>query len=262
MMFAATRAPTGSNRQGFRFVVLTDSPVAMKAKHLLGEVARAAWTDKRRSDQYDNGSGAQGDSPKARMAATMDHFVDHFDEVPCVVLACLERHRAPVVTEGASVYPAVQNLLLAARSLGYGGVITMWQAGVQNFATCSASLRKLRCTAPFPLAVQRVAVTVRCDDARWVRWCLATRGEYHRHGRLTHQEHSSRRLVRRQHQLGVRRDNVKLACQLDAVVGDGPHPNGRKNLYTQKICSLRRCQPSRTYAPRCACSCGAGYCDC
>jgi nitroreductase len=132
MLFAATRAPSGSNRQGFRFVVLTDSPRSVRAKQLLGGVARAMWADKRAADGYDSGSGVRPDSPKARMAATMAHYVDHFDESPCVVLACLERHRAPTVSEGASVYPAVQNLLIAARALGYGGVITMWQAGVEE----------------------------------------------------------------------------------------------------------------------------------
>jgi nitroreductase len=137
ILFAATRAPSGSNRQGFRFLVLTDSEVALQAKALLGGVARAAWGEKRSADGYDTGSGARPDSPKARMAATMAHFVDHFHESPCVVLACLERHREPTVTEGASVYPAVQNLLIAARVLGYGGVITMWQAGVED------ELRKL-----------------------------------------------------------------------------------------------------------------------
>jgi nitroreductase len=132
IMFAATRAPSGSNRQGFRFVVLTDGEVALKAKHLLGDVAKAAWADKRVADRYDEGSGVTADTPKSRMAASMDHFVDHFHEAPCVVLACLVRHRQPVFTEGASVYPAVQNLLLAARALGYGGVITMWQAGAEE----------------------------------------------------------------------------------------------------------------------------------
>jgi nitroreductase len=131
MMFAATRAPSGSNRQGFRFVVLTDGIVATQAKQLLGDVAKATWADKRVSDGYNSGTGSQSNSPKARMAATMEHFVDHFHEAPCVVIACLVRHRAPVFTEGASVYPAVQNLLLSARALGYGGVITMWQAGAE-----------------------------------------------------------------------------------------------------------------------------------
>ncbi len=132
IMFAATRAPSGSNRQGFRFLVLGDDPTAMQAKRLLGDVAVSLWSDKRVADRYDEGSGSQLDTPKARMAATMEHFVDHFHEAPIVVLACLVRHRAPVVTDGASVYPAVQNMLLAARALGYGGVITMWQAGAED----------------------------------------------------------------------------------------------------------------------------------
>jgi nitroreductase len=132
IMFAATRAPSGSNRQGFRLLVLTNDEVSRQAKALLGGVARAVWEDKRLADGYDRGSGGVAASPKARMAATMEHFVDHFHEAPCVVLACLIRHRGPVVTEGASVYPAVQNMLLASRALGYGGVITMWQGGVES----------------------------------------------------------------------------------------------------------------------------------
>jgi nitroreductase len=66
------------------------------------------------------------------MAATMQRFVDRFDETPVVVLACFQRYREPHITEGASVYPACQNLLLAARALGYGGVITMWHAFVED----------------------------------------------------------------------------------------------------------------------------------
>jgi nitroreductase len=66
------------------------------------------------------------------MARSMQHFVDHFEETPVVVLACLQRYRDPNPYEGASVYPAVQNLLLGARALGYGGVITMWHQLVER----------------------------------------------------------------------------------------------------------------------------------
>jgi nitroreductase len=62
----------------------------------------------------------------------MQHYVDHFEVVPVVVLVCLVRHRAPDPYEGASVYPACQNLLLAARALGYGGVLTMWHHAVER----------------------------------------------------------------------------------------------------------------------------------
>jgi nitroreductase len=132
MLFAATRAPTGSNRQTGRFLLLRDDPAAREAKALIGGAARAAWEAKRTSDGYETGSGADPGSPKARTAAAMEHFVDHFHEIPVVVLPCLVRYRPPHPSEGANIYPACQNLLLAARALGYGGVITMWHAPVEN----------------------------------------------------------------------------------------------------------------------------------
>jgi nitroreductase len=132
MLFAATRAPSGSNRQPFRFVVLRDGPTAREAKALLGDGFRSIWAAKRQADGYDEGSGADADSPKARMARTMERFVERFADTPVVVLACLRRYRAPTPTEGASVYPACQNLLLAARALGYGGVMTVWHAAVED----------------------------------------------------------------------------------------------------------------------------------
>jgi nitroreductase len=126
MLFAATRAPSGSNRQPFRFVVLRDGPRAVEARALLGETFRSMWSGKRAGDGYDRGSGADPASPKARMAATMQHFVDHVDEAPVIVLACVEHWRGGDFSEGGSVFPACQNLLLSARALGYGGVMTLW----------------------------------------------------------------------------------------------------------------------------------------
>jgi nitroreductase len=125
VLFAATRAPSGSNRQPFRFVVLTDGPVATEAKRLIGEGAKRFWAAKRAEDGYDRGSGADASSPKSRLARTMQYYVDSFESVPVLVLACYVRYRAHTAhTDGASVYPACQNLLLAARALGYGGVLT------------------------------------------------------------------------------------------------------------------------------------------
>jgi nitroreductase len=126
LLFAATRAPSGSNRQPFRFLVLADGPKATEARRLIAAGARAAWEVKRVADRYDAGSGADDRSPKALMARTMEAYVDHLDEVPVLILACLIRYRDGNPVEGASIYPACQNLLLAARALGYGGVMTSW----------------------------------------------------------------------------------------------------------------------------------------
>lgn len=130
LLFAATRAPTGSNRQGFRFVVLRDTPTAVQAKALLGIAFRQGWSEKAKTDGF--GDSVDHDSRRARTARAMQHFVDHFEEIPVVVLPCMQRHRRPTPTEGASIYPACQNLLLAARALGYGGVMTVWHTFAED----------------------------------------------------------------------------------------------------------------------------------
>jgi nitroreductase len=154
IIFAATRAPSGSNRQPFRLVVLTDSEKARKAKKLIKKGAQRVWQSKRNADQYDARSGQKPDSPKARLARTMDSYVENIDRAPVLILPCLVRYRAPSPMEGASVYPAVQNLLLAARALGYGGVITGFHGSVERelksllgiptevFISCTVTLGK------------------------------------------------------------------------------------------------------------------------
>ena len=132
ILWHATRAPSGSNRQPVRFVVLRDGPGARAAKALLGQAFRAGWAEKAGAEGYDSGSGADPTSPKARQAAAMARFVDRFEAIPVVVLATVAPHRAPELAMGASVYPACQNLLLAARALGYGGVVTMWHGYVER----------------------------------------------------------------------------------------------------------------------------------
>ncbi len=126
ILWHAGRAPSGSNRQPFRFLVLRDGPNARAAKSLLGQSFRDGWDAKRSGTE-----GERGYRP-SRFADAMQHFVDHFESVPVVILVCLERYRAPGPYEGASVYPACQNLLLAARALGYGGALTMWHLGVED----------------------------------------------------------------------------------------------------------------------------------
>ena len=127
ILWHAGRAPSGSNRQPFRFLVLRDGPNAQSAKAVLGAAFRAGWNAKRQNDGY----------RPSRFADSMQRYVDRFEQTPVVVLVCLERYREASPYEGASVYPACQNLLLAARALGYGGALTMWHLGVE------AELREL-----------------------------------------------------------------------------------------------------------------------
>jgi nitroreductase len=127
VLWAATRAPSGSNRQPFRFIVLRNGPPAAEARRLLGDAARRMWGSKRATDGYEWGSGVDPDSAKARMARTMGHYTEHLAGAPVIVLACLRRYREANPFEGSSVYPACQNLLLAARAVGLGGVLTQIQ---------------------------------------------------------------------------------------------------------------------------------------
>jgi nitroreductase len=108
ILWHAGRAPSGSNRQPFRFLVLRDGERARSARTVLGEAFRVGWAAKRESDGY----------RATPFAASMQRYVDSFEVVPVVVLVCLDRYRSPSPYEGASVYPACQNLLLAARALG------------------------------------------------------------------------------------------------------------------------------------------------
>lgn len=131
ILWHASRAPSGSNRQPFRFLVLRDGPRATAAKAVLGRTFRSGWEAKRAADGYAERATVDPASPAARTAAAMQWFVDHVESIPVVLLVCLQRYREPSPYEGASVYPACQNLLLAARALGYGGALTMWHLGAE-----------------------------------------------------------------------------------------------------------------------------------
>lgn len=67
----------------------------------------------------------------------MQHFVDHFEEVPVYVLFCLRGRGRVHLSEGASIYPAMQNFILAARAEGLGTVVTSW------FLFAETALREL-----------------------------------------------------------------------------------------------------------------------
>ncbi|MBX6390351.1 MAG: nitroreductase family protein [Frankia sp.] len=122
---AATWAPSGSNAQPWRFVVLR-SP---EARAVLGPAFRKGWNwvctsiygyENPRPDPEDN-------SPRARMMRTMLHLVDNFEKVPAYVLFCIRPTGfVDEFLEGGSIFPAMQNFLLAARAEGLGTVPSTW----------------------------------------------------------------------------------------------------------------------------------------
>ena len=132
ILHAATRAPSGSNAQPFRFLVLRDGEETQRARTLLGDSFRSNWSRKSSDEGWRKGSGLDPDSPKARTARVMQRFVDEFERIPVIVLACYQRYDSPGFYDGASIYPACQNLFLAARALGYGACFSVWHVGAEK----------------------------------------------------------------------------------------------------------------------------------
>jgi nitroreductase len=130
MFFIATRAPSGSNQQSFRFMVLRDDPVSQRARHVLRDSYVDQWPKSRAAAFITE--AAKRSERAARMNTTMNEYVEGLANVPLIVLACMQIASAPRFQDGASLFPACQNLLLAARVLGYGGVITQWHFPVHD----------------------------------------------------------------------------------------------------------------------------------
>ena len=113
MLNAAIHAPSAGNRQPWRFVVLRDADL----KRRLGQWYLSAWQAVT--------AGMEAIPQPYRHGAEL---AQQMETVPVLILACIDHGRASTgpgpVTPGASIYPAVQNLLLAARALGLGTVLT------------------------------------------------------------------------------------------------------------------------------------------
>ena len=110
---AATKAPNGSNLQPWRFIVLRDTDI----KERFGKLYHEAWWAKRRDQGIfpkDIPTG-KGTIQSARRLA------DEISDAPVIVLVCATSRDVGSMT---SVIPAAQNLLLAARGQGIGGVLT------------------------------------------------------------------------------------------------------------------------------------------
>jgi nitroreductase len=132
-------APSGGNRQGWQVIVLKDPEVRRQIRDLYvlswreymahvhaGLVAFAPidggrWT------------GPAVDLDEARATPSPMPFADHLDEVPVLLLLVVELGALAVldngldrqsIVGGGSVYPFGHNILLAARDVGLGGVMT------------------------------------------------------------------------------------------------------------------------------------------
>ena len=103
---SAIHAPNGGNQQQWHFLVVRDR----EAKRRLGQWYLKAWEaavsdEMRPMQQYRSGGDLGNNMP----------------DTPVVILVCQKSSTTP---QGSSIFPAVQNLMLAARGLGLGTVLT------------------------------------------------------------------------------------------------------------------------------------------
>ncbi len=109
----AVHAPSAENRQPWRFVVVRDPAV----RGTIAELTRRAWREGGR--RYSEGRLA----PRL-MAAVDDGAESGMGTAPVIVVVCGDTDLGLEATLPASVYPAVQNLLLATTALGLGSAMT------------------------------------------------------------------------------------------------------------------------------------------
>ncbi len=128
---AAQQGPSGGNIQPWQFVVVTDAEV----RRQLGEIYALAYERYEAAllasmpPHRDEESAATWD----RTLAASRHLAAHIGQAPAIIVVLMPDIDMTLTDDGgaldvgtpyASVYPAVQNLLLAARSLGIGGALT------------------------------------------------------------------------------------------------------------------------------------------
>jgi nitroreductase len=119
LLEAAIMAPSGGNRQPWNFLVVKDA----EKKRKIGEWYLDAW-----EKSYGPAREAMLRDPQmAKTYHSADHLARHIAEVPVLIFGTIRRDMptsGPNLLLGASIYPAMQNLMLAARALGLGTALT------------------------------------------------------------------------------------------------------------------------------------------
>ena len=114
---AGTKAPSGGNRQGWKFLVIRDQE--HQGTRSPGTTSKA-W-------EHAYGSREPGirRTSRSHVRRSADHLARTMAEVPVLIMACIEHDGGPsTLGRGGSIFPSVQNILLAARALGLGSCLT------------------------------------------------------------------------------------------------------------------------------------------
>jgi F420 biosynthesis protein FbiB-like protein len=128
MIDAAIRAPSGGNTQPWAFLVVTD---AAKRKVISDAVAAGNTdADARREEAM------KFDPSRRRMRLGSIAFRENVMQAPCLIVPCLVSPTSPTTDmtslfAGSSIYGAVENMLLAARALGLGTLMTTFNIAIE-----------------------------------------------------------------------------------------------------------------------------------
>ena len=125
LVYAATRASSPGNSQEWEFLVLSDA--AKKA-----EIGAAIWSAV--APMFENLT-ADASGVRGRMYTGASHLARNFAKIPAWILGCARNNyppQAPVENfMYSAVYPAAQNLIVAARAMGLGTTFTTFQRSAE-----------------------------------------------------------------------------------------------------------------------------------
>jgi nitroreductase len=169
---AGVCAPSGGNMQRWRFLVIRYP----KIKETVGAYYKRAW-DEQVAPRYRSGEPAPGMNRERflRLLDAAEYLAAHIHEAPVWIVPCLEGG-TPICTSGSSIYPAVQNMLLAARALGLGATLTTQYLQFEKEAEAALGLPpNVHSYALLPLGypmgrfgpVRRVALADVVYEDRW-----------------------------------------------------------------------------------------------
>lgn len=124
---AGIRAPSGGNNQHWRFVVVKDPQVKQEVQRIYHK----GWSEVQAMYRTRTAPAHMEEGKFRRLLDTAAYLAEHLAAVPVLLFACLkERPMPPQLAaklarlSGSSIYPAVQNILLACRAQGLGATLT------------------------------------------------------------------------------------------------------------------------------------------